>query len=97
MVEDNAQPLGDVIKDLVGNVISERQKQCRQLTDIWQQLLPEELSGHCRLIEFSSGTIRLKVSGPAYLHELRLCKGHLVKELNKCLDGVRVRDIKTEL
>lgn len=97
MADDKAQPLGEVIKDLMDNVISKRQQHSVQLAEVWAKLLPEELSGHCNITEFSSGVLKVKTDGAVYQYELRLCKKALVKELNRALAGVRVRDIKIEM
>ncbi|MBN1795684.1 MAG: DUF721 domain-containing protein [Sedimentisphaerales bacterium] len=94
MTELNAQPLGETLKDVMENFISPRQRQIEQLMKVWSQLLPDELAGHCDIVEFSSGVLKVRTGGPGYSHELRLCRKMLLNEMNEALTGVRVKDIR---
>jgi hypothetical protein len=97
MKDDKAQPIGEVLKGFMDNVISERQKSCSQLMEVWSRILPHELLGHCEIVEFTSGVIKVKTDGPGFRHELWLCRKELIRELNRNMTGARVRDIQLSI
>lgn len=89
-----AQPLGEILNGFMGTVISARRKQSEQLLDIWNRMMPPELYGHCRITGFSAGVLNVEADGPGHRYELRLCKRQLLKEINRALTGVRIKEIR---
>ncbi len=86
--------LGDVLDHFVEKNVTPRYGRSEQIKSIWQQLLPEQLAGYCRIKNFEGGVLTIVAQSPSYLHELRLCKGHLKKEMNKQLRGTRIKEIR---
>jgi len=62
--------------------------------DAWQQLLPDELAKHCRIDAIKAGQLTVAVDSPAYMHELRLCSGELLEQLQQFCPKARIRKIK---
>jgi hypothetical protein len=59
-------------------------KNC-SVVDVWHQVLPQELYGHCRLIGILGGTLRVEAEPGPYMHEMRMLSGELVEHLqNRC-------------
>jgi hypothetical protein len=86
--------LGEVLGKIMVERVSVRHEQTLQLEQAWAEILPPDLAAHCRIDEFSPGTLKVAVDGPAYMHELRLCKEELCSEINRAVPCARVRDIK---
>jgi hypothetical protein len=86
--------LGDVLGQVMKERLSARHEQSIQLKNAWDEVLPQELSEHCRIESFSAGKLTVVVDGPGYMHELRLCKKELCNEMNARLSGMRIREIK---
>jgi len=86
--------LGEVLEKMVGERLSVRHEQTMQLEQAWAEVLPSLLAAHCRIDEFSSGTLKVVVDRPGYMHELRLCKKDLCSEINRAAPSAKIRDIK---
>ncbi len=74
--------------------VSVRHEQTLQLEQAWAEILSPDLAAHCRIDEFSPGTLKVVVDGPGYMHELRLCKKDLCSEINRAAPSAKIRDIK---
>ncbi len=90
----DARLLGNGHSHVMKERFSVRHEQAMQLQGAWDEVMPQELSDHCRIESFSAGRLAVVVDGPGYMHELRLCKKELCDEMNARLSGVRIRDIK---
>jgi predicted nucleic acid-binding Zn ribbon protein len=88
------QPLKDSLSELMEQRISPRHKRCGPLFELWERLLPAELSKHCRPDGFRGGQLRVTVDAPSYLYELQLCSGELLSELQQQCPGARIKKIK---
>jgi hypothetical protein len=86
--------LGEVLGKIIVKRLSVRHEQTLQLEQAWAEILPPDLAAHCRIEEFSTGTLKVAVDGPGYMHELRLCKKDLCSEINRAVPGARIRDMK---
>jgi len=91
---DKAARLGDTINELMENQISPRHARFGSVAQLWDQLLPAELSQHCRLADISAGQLKVLVDSPAYLHELRLCSSELIRELQRQCPRARIKKIR---
>ena len=76
------------------NSISPRQARFALIDDAWSRILPESLRLHCRLTDTTGGTLKVKVDSPVYLHELRLCKTQLLKQLQQDCPRAKITNIQ---
>lgn len=90
----SAASLGRVAQRLMDERISPRQAQFSKIAEIWSRLLPEELCGHCEIIDISGGQLKVQVDSPSYMYELQLCSSELLKELQRQCPRVRLAKIK---
>jgi Dna[CI] antecedent, DciA len=69
-------------------------EQLGDLTDIWSELVPEELSTHTRLVSLSRGVLRVSVDSSGRLYELdRLLRSGVFDELITRHRGKAVRRV----
>jgi len=90
----DAVRLGDVLRRFLDEQILPRQKKFEAVIKAWEQLLPKELVEHSVIVDISGGQLKVQVDSACYLHELRLCKGELLKGLARRCPGARIRDIR---
>ena len=71
-----------------------RLKQSAKIVDAWQELLPEDMLGHCNIKKIVSGVIEVEVDSGAYLHEMRLMSNELVEHLREICGRGKIKKIK---
>jgi len=86
--------LGDEINRLMESRISPQHARFGPIVELWSQLLPAELSSHCRIAGVSSGQIEVEVDSPAYRHELGLCSPELLEQIQLRCPRAKIRKIK---
>lgn len=86
--------LGDALSGLMEDWIGPQQSRFGAIAEVWSQLLPAELSQHCRIADISGGRLKVLVDSPSYLYELRLCTSELLSELQRQCPKVRIKKIK---
>ena len=89
--------VGDIAQTFFTNWISPRQARFGNVTELWDQLLPGELSRHCEIVDISSGKLKVRADSPAYRYELQLCSSELLKELQQQCPKARIKEIKVVL
>ena len=89
--------LGDTINQLMENRISPQQARFGSISELWSQLLPDELHQHCKITDVSAGQLKVLVDLPPYMHELRLCSSELLKELQRQCPRAQIKKIKLVL
>ncbi len=92
--KQEAVRLGDVVKELMDNQISQRQADFRSVEDFLSSALPAELSQHCKIAGISGGKLLVQVDSPSYMYELQLVSCALLKELRRQYPRVPVEKIK---
>jgi predicted nucleic acid-binding Zn ribbon protein len=92
-----AARLGDVVRELMDNQISQRQKELSSVEEVWQSALPAGLSRHCRIAGISGGKITVAADSPSYMYELQLASFEILKELRRQCPRVPVEKIKLVL
>jgi len=90
----DAERLGDVAKQLMQGWISTQQSRYESLTELWGELLPEELGRHCEITDVSGGQLKVAVDSPSYVYELRLCSTELLKELRQKCPSAKINKIR---
>ncbi len=91
---DKAAAVGDLVKNLLDRTVGPRHAKFGSLEEMWGQLLPAELSGHCELVGVSGGQLKVRVDSPAHMYELKLCSSELVAELQEQCPRAGIRNIK---
>ncbi len=89
-----AKRLGDSLSKVMEDRIGPQQARYGRVAELWGQLLPGEFDRHCRIVDLSGGQLKVAVDSPSYLHELRLCRYELVKELQQQCPASRIKEIK---
>jgi len=89
--------LHEMLTELMDNTIVPQQAQFRRVSELWQQMLPAELSGHCRVADISAGQLKVLVDSPSYMYELQLCSSNILAELQRRCPQARIRAIKLAL
>ena len=84
----------EVIDEIMETRILPHQERFGDVIDIWNRLLPEELSFHCKIVEISGGQLKVQVDSPSYLYELKLCGSQLLTQLHQECGSTRIRRIK---
>ena len=86
--------LGDVLSELIENRVSPQQIRFGLIAEAWSQLLPAELYQHCRIVDISSGRLKVLADSPSYMYELQLLSCELLKELARQYPRARIKEIK---
>jgi len=89
-----AARLGDTLSELIEDKIAPRQGRFESIVRLWGQLLPAELSKHCRIVDVSAGRLKVLVDSPSYMCELQLCSSAVLKELQRECPQARLQKIK---
>jgi hypothetical protein len=63
------------------------------LAEVWDDLLPDNLRSHCRVGGLADGSLKVLADGSSYLYELQLCRGVLLRELQRLCPAAKVRRI----
>lgn len=64
---------------------------------IWQEILPKQFENYCRIASLDKNVLRVKVESSAWIYQLQLLSGQLLKQLNGKRAGAKIRSIKFEL
>ena len=64
-----------------------------QIVDVWEDLLPEGLSGHCNISDISGGVLKLEVDPGPYMHELKMMTQELVEHLGQVCPRCGIKKI----
>ena len=86
--------LGQALGGLVEKQIGPKQAKVAAVIEVWNQLLPEELRRHCRIIGISGENLKVLVDSPSHMYELQLCRGELLEELQQQCRHSKIRKIK---
>ncbi|MBN2588725.1 MAG: DUF721 domain-containing protein [Sedimentisphaerales bacterium] len=86
--------IGQVVEQFISKQVEPKWKKYGDVVEIWEQVLPEELSKHCEIVDISGGSLSVKVDSPSHKYELRLCSSVIIKELQKECPRARLTKIK---
>lgn len=91
---NNTVSLSEALSELMENQISPQQIRFGLIEETWAQLLPTELCQHCRIVDVSSGSLKVLADSPSYMYELQLLSCELLKELARRCPRARIKEIK---
>ena len=81
------------IADALGGFIQKitpLQKRSTSLVEAWDQILPDPLREHCRIVSIKGGSLKVSADSASYMYELQLCKTELLSELQRLCPGARL-------
>jgi hypothetical protein len=85
--------LADSIQQLMKQRIQPMRKVYINLTECWDELLPEELKKRCRILQIMNGNPKVQADSPSYLYELKLSSNEILEKLQSCCPGARIKKI----
>ena len=91
---NSAVRLDQAVREFMEEQVSPRQARFSQVAEVWSQLLPAQLAGHCEIVNLSGGQLDVQVDSPSYMYELQLCSSELLKELQRQCPKARLTRIK---
>ena len=93
-------PLAEALAEIMNpqrTGITHRYEAAGRISEIWAQLLPEEMAKHCRIADFAAGVLVVAVDSPSYMYELRISSNQLVEYLRRECPEVKLRAMKITL
>ena len=91
---DRTVGIGQIAEQFMAGHVKPRQTKYGDIVDVWEQVLPDELTSHCEIVNISGGQLTVKVDSPSYKYELHLCSSEILKELQKECPRARLTKIK---
>ena len=92
--DDITVKLGDVAAELLRTQIGPRSAVYTTVVQLWHELLPDELSQHCKLIDISGGQVKVEVDSPCYMYRLRLQSSRFIEQLQQRCPWGRIKGLK---
>jgi hypothetical protein len=89
--------LGEAVNRYIAERIEPQQEASDSVTAAWREVIPQNLSRFCRVAEIVHGRVRIVVSSPSYLHQLRLSGPRLLSQLQARCGRKAVKEIKFEI
>ncbi len=77
--------------------ITHRYEAAGRLSEVWAQLLPEEMARRCRIVDLAAGLLTVAVDSPSYMYELRISSNQLVEHLRRECPEAKLRAMKIML
>jgi len=85
--------LADSIQQLMQQRIQPARRVFVDVTGCWDNLLPDELRRHCRIVQISNGHLKVQADSPSYLYELKLSGPEILEHLQSCCPRARIKKI----
>ena len=63
------------------------------VVELWRQILPNGLQGHCGLLGISGGLLQLEVDPGPFMHEIQLLSEELLGHLQSCCPQAGIKKI----
>lgn len=77
--------------------LAQRYEMAGRIREVWMQLLPPELSQHCRVVDLSQGLLTIEADSPSYMYEVRISSSQLIGFLRQGCPAAKIRAIKVML
>ena len=71
-----------------------RHRRQTRVVDLWEEILPVELSKHCRLVSLLRGVLKVEVEAGPYMFEMQNIRQPLLEQLQQKCPGAGVSSIK---
>jgi len=86
--------LGRTVKQIMDYRITPQHERFAPVAQLWQQLLPVELSSHCTITVIVGGTLNVVVDSPAYGQQLQWISAEIIEQINRQSPKARITKIK---
>ncbi len=86
--------LAEAVSQFFEKQVAPRQKKYGSLPQVWSQLLPPQLAGHCQLLDASGGQLKVQVESPSYRHELQMIGYEIIDKLNYLCPRAKIKKLK---
>lgn len=90
------RPLADAVNQYIAECLEPRREGSADVTAAWKEIVPHEFAGCCRIAEIARGRVKIAVSSPSYLYQLRLSGPELLKQLQGRCGRRAVKELKFE-
>jgi len=91
----DAARLGDVLVPWYERTVAKPAAKMDGVAEIWQEMVPAPIVGHCRLVEFHRGTLKVSLDSATVRAELETrLRGGLLRMLQNATKGALFR-VKT--
>lgn len=91
------KPLGDILAGYISTCLEPQHEVFAKVAEAWEEIVPGEFGAFCRLAGVRRGMVQVRVSSPAYLHQMRLRSGELLAHLQLRAGRKTVRNIRFEI
>ena len=89
-----AVKLGDTIEEFMESKALPQWTKYNSIVELWNQMLPDELSRHCRIVDISGGRLKVLADSPSYMYELNLLSKNIIFELQRRCPRHQIQQIK---
>ena len=92
----NAGParLGESVRQLFEGRLQDRLIKSQAVSEIWNQILPKELEGHCSIEQIKDGLLKVQADLPCYAYQFRLCSAEILTLLREACPSAKIKKIK---
>ena len=88
-----AQSVGAIFDKYIEKGLLRHRRQSR-LIDLWEELLPPGLAGHCKLVSLLRGVLKIEVESGPYMFEMQNICQELLENIQRNCPAARVDSIK---
>ncbi len=85
--------LADSVQQLMKQRIQPARRVFADVTDCWDNLLPDGLRKHCRIVQITNGHLKVQADSPSYLYELKLSGPELLEHMKSCCPSARIKKL----
>lgn len=85
--------LADSVQQLLQNHIQPARRVFVDVTQCWDNLLPDGLARHCKIVQISNGHLKVQADSPSYLYELKLSGSEILQHLQSCCPRARIKKL----
>ena len=91
---DRTESLAKVLSRLMHRRIKPQHTNLSPVLEAWEQILPDQIRKHCKIVDISYGKIKLKVDSSSYKYELTLRKYEILQHLKAACPKARIKAIE---
>ena len=86
--------LGESVRQLFEGCLQDRLIKSQAVNEIWHQILPKELEGHCSIDQITDGLLKVQADLPCYAYQFRLHGDKILKLLQESCPSAKIKRIK---
>jgi predicted nucleic acid-binding Zn ribbon protein len=89
--------LGEFVTQYMADRVESQQESSNSVAAAWKEVAPPQLAAFCRLAEVVQGKVKVRVSSPSYMHQLRLMEAGLLQQLQARCGRKTVKSLRFEI